>query len=86
MTVTLSSKGQLVIPAAIRKRYHLTPKSRVDVLDTGLSIVIVPIPKGKDAFTASRGILKGKITMEEFLRFRREERAHETKHLNRQAR
>jgi len=78
MTVTVSAKGQLVIPAAIRKRYHLMPKSKVDVLDTGHSIVIVPLPKG-DPFLASRGLLKGKLSTKEFLKMRREERARENR-------
>ena len=80
MTVTVSAKGQLVIPAAIRKRYHLTPKSKVAVLDTGHSIVIVPLPKG-DPFLASRGILKGQFSTKEFLKMRREERARENREL-----
>ena len=51
MTVTISAKGQLVIPAAIRKRYHLAPHTRVHILDTGHSIVIRPAAKG-DPFLA----------------------------------
>lgn len=80
MTATISVKGQLVIPAAIRRRYHLGPHAKVDILDTGHAIVILPAPKG-DAFLASRGLLKGKLSTKEFLRFRREERAREAKAL-----
>lgn len=80
MTVTVSAKGQLVIPAAIRKRYKLTPKSKVDVLDTGHSIIIVPAPKG-DPLLASRGFLKGKLSTKEFLKTRREERDREERKL-----
>ena len=71
MAVTVSSKGQLVIPAAVRKRYHITTGSRVEVLDTGLEIVLVPIQK--DAFRRSRGMLKGYST-KEFLQWRKAER------------
>ncbi|HBQ38351.1 MAG TPA: AbrB family transcriptional regulator [Candidatus Omnitrophica bacterium] len=78
MTVTVSMKGQLVIPAAIRKRYHLVPKSKVDVLDLGHAIVIRPMPTG-DPFLASRGILKGKVSTQALLKMRREERAREEK-------
>lgn len=74
MAVTVSSKGQLVIPAAMRKRYHLVPGSRVEVLDVGQELVLVPIPK--DAFRASRGMLKG-YSVQEFLRWRRQERQRE---------
>ena len=76
MIATVSAKGQLVIPAAIRKRYKLTPKSKVEILDTGYSIVITPAPKG-DPFLASRGLLKGKVGTKEFLKMRREERRRE---------
>lgn len=74
MAVTVSSKGQLVIPAPIRRRYHITPGSQVRVLDNGKEIVLIPIPK--DAFRASRGMLKG-YSVEEFLRWRRQEKRRE---------
>jgi len=85
MTITISAKGQLVIPAAIRKRYRLTPKSKVDILDTGRSIIILPLSKG-DLFSASRGILKGKLNTREFLTMKREEKAREAKRLDKLAR
>lgn len=71
MAVTVSSKGQMVIPATVRKRYHIEPGTHVEVLDTGQEIVLVPIPK--DAFRASRGMLTG-YSVKEFLRWRRQER------------
>lgn len=74
MAVTVSSKGQLVIPASVRKRYHIVPGSRVEVLDIGQEIVLVPIPK--HAFRASRGLLKG-YSVREFLRWRQQERRRE---------
>jgi AbrB family looped-hinge helix DNA binding protein len=73
MTVTLSSRGQLVIPAAIRKRHQLKPKARFEVLDTGRSILLVPLPTG-DPFLASRGLLKDKLSTRDLLQMRREER------------
>ena len=74
MTVTISAKGQLVIPAAMRKRYQLRPGARLELLDTGQQIVIVPVPKSaKAAFESSRGSLKG-YSVKEFLQWRRRER------------
>ena len=35
MTVTVSIRGQIVIPSEIRKRYHITPASRLEFVDTG---------------------------------------------------
>jgi len=74
MTVTVSRKGQLVIPAPVRKRYRIVPGSRVEVLDVGREIVLVPVPK--DTFRASRGMLKG-YSVKEFLRWRGQERKRE---------
>ena len=76
--MTVSSKGQLVIPAGIRKKYHILPGSHVEMLDTGQEIVLVPIVK--DAFRRSRGMLKGYSTRE-FLQWRRQERQQEHAHL-----
>lgn len=74
MAVTVSSKGQLVIPAAVRKRYHLTPGSRVEILDTGVEIVLVPVQP--QAFRRARGMLKGYST-KAFLQWRKAERLRE---------
>lgn len=74
MTVTVSSKGQLVIPSSVRKRYRIVPGSHIEVLDSGQEIVLVPVPK--DAFRSSRGMLKG-YSVQEFLRWRRQERRKE---------
>ena len=74
MPVTVSTKGQLVIPSDVRKRYHIVAGTRVEVLDTGQEIVLVPVPK--NAFKASRGMLRG-YSVKEFLRWRKQERERE---------
>ncbi len=45
MTIIVSERGQMVIPSAIRKRYNIKARSKVELLDTGREIVIIPIPK-----------------------------------------
>jgi AbrB family looped-hinge helix DNA binding protein len=50
---TVSSKGQLVIPAELRKKYRLKTGSRVAVHDLGGEIRIKPNPY--DALLALRG-------------------------------
>jgi len=72
MTATLSVRGQLVIPAPIRKRWHLKPGTKVEFVDTGSGILLVPIPK--DPFAASRGILKGILSSADVIAARREDR------------
>lgn len=74
MTLKLSKKGQIVIPASIRAKYGLKPQTKVELLDTGGEIVIVPV-FGKN-YKAARGILKG-ISVKDLLNQRRAERKAE---------
>lgn len=76
MGVVISVRGQTVIPSEIRKKYNITPKSKIEFLDTGKEIVIIPLPK--DSFLESRGILKG-VTTEDLIEERRKERKYEHK-------
>ena len=71
MTATISVRGQMVLPAQIRKRYGIAPQSKVEILDFGNEIVIVPIPKRP--FSSSRGLLKG-VSTRDLVRLRRRER------------
>ncbi len=57
MTVTVSARGQMVIPVSIRKRYNIKPHSNVELLDLGSEVVIVPVSGASIA--GSKGILKG---------------------------
>ena len=75
MTATLSARGQLVIPAEIRRRRHLKPGTKIEFVDTGTAIVLVPLPK--DPFTASRGSLKGLLSYKDVIEARREDRRRE---------
>lgn len=74
MTLTVSSRGQLVLPAAIRKRYKIEPQSQLELVDVGGEMVLVPLPR--DAFRGSRGILKG-VTTKDLIETRRRERRRE---------
>lgn len=53
--VTISSKGQMVIPAELRKKYRLTGGSRVAIVDRDGQFTVTPNPY--DAVLAQRGIL-----------------------------
>jgi len=74
MPISISSKGQMVIPARIRKKYRIEARSKVELVDTGKEIVIIPLPK--EPFKSSRGILRG-VTTKDLIRLRREERRRE---------
>ena len=78
MTAKVSLRGQTVIPAALRRKYNIRPNSRVEFLDIGGEIVLVPIPR--DGFKKARGSLKNSgISLQDLWDFRREEREHESK-------
>ena len=62
---TLSSKGQLVIPAELRKKYRLKGGSRVKIDDEGGKISIDPRPF--EALLALRGKYAG-LPLEEDLK------------------
>jgi len=52
---TVSSKGQLVIPAALRKKYKLDAGSKVSINDQNGHFTVTPNPF--DALLALRGCL-----------------------------
>lgn len=74
MTVTVSHRWQTVIPAAIRRRYGIQANSKIEIIDTGKEIVLVPLPK--EPFKSSRGMLRGLGTAD-LIRMRRAERRRE---------
>ena len=72
MTVTISAKGQMVIPVALRRKYSIRPNSRIELIDTGEEIVIVPLSFSNN-FDSARGMLTG-VSTEDLIRARRAER------------
>lgn len=67
--VTVSPKGQIVIPSDIRERYGLTPGMKVEVLDFGKHLVLVPIPE--DPVRYAKGSVKFRLPLVELLSRRR---------------
>jgi AbrB family looped-hinge helix DNA binding protein len=51
----VSTKGQVVIPAELRKRHHLEPGENVQIFEYGELICIAPLVK--DAVEAAYGAL-----------------------------
>jgi AbrB family looped-hinge helix DNA binding protein len=56
-TAIVSAKGWVVIPAPYRRRHSLTPGTRVEIVDYGESIGIVPAMA--DPPRQARGLLRG---------------------------
>jgi AbrB family looped-hinge helix DNA binding protein len=63
--VTISSKGQIVIPAELRTKYKLKPGSRVCIVDYGGTLALVPALE--NPIVEACGILKGKSSLTQAL-------------------
>jgi AbrB family looped-hinge helix DNA binding protein len=80
-TTTVSAKGWVVIPKSIREKHGLKKGSRVQVLDYGEILAIVPLPD--DPIEALHGMfeggpsLTGELLAERELQRAREERTGE---------
>ena len=72
-TVTVSQKGQLVIPKKLREKYGIKDQTLLELIDTGDGVLLVPI--AGDPIRSSRGMLKGtKVTTQALLESRRADR------------
>jgi len=64
-TVKTLSKGQIVIPAEIRKRYHIEPGTEMQIMEYGGIIYL--IPPVEDPIKAACGILPSEPSLSEKL-------------------
>ena len=64
-TVKTLSKGQIVIPAEIRKRYHIEPGTEMQIMEYGGIIYL--IPPVEDPVKAACGILSPEPSLSEKL-------------------
>lgn len=64
-TVTVSKKGWVVIPKEIRERHNIKPGDRVQVVDYGGHVAIVP--SLKDPIGQALGLLEGGPSLTEAL-------------------
>ena len=72
MLTTVSSQGQTSIPAEIRKKYGINANTKLQWIDEGEFITVVPI--GDDPIKSFRGKSKGKDLAKSLLEARKEER------------
>ncbi len=84
MTISsVSTKGQLVIPYKLRKKYGIKPQSQVRWIDTGQGLMVIPL--NDDPVSSSRGMLKGtNVSTHSLLEARKEEKALEERKIERE--
>jgi len=66
MTLTISNKGWVVIPAELRKKYNLLPGTEVVIVDYGGVLSIIPALK--NPIKQGRGMLKDLTSLTQDLR------------------
>jgi AbrB family looped-hinge helix DNA binding protein len=64
-TSTISSKGWIVFPGELRKKYGLTPGTRVQVVDYGGILSLVPV--GDNPVQQAVGLMRGKTSLTQAL-------------------
>jgi len=66
-------KGQIVIPAELRRKYGITERTKIVIVDNGNEIILRPIT---DQYLRSlQGSLKGSGTLEVLLNERKKDKA-----------
>ena len=83
MTMLISQKGWVVIPAELRKKYHLNPGTEVVLVDYGGVLSIIPAKA--DPVKQGRGLLKALPSLaEDLTKERKAELTHEETRIKRQ--
>lgn len=75
MKSKVTARGQVSIPAEIRKRFNIEPESKLEWIVEGNTIKVVPLPK--DPLSVFRGRGSGRYSTEQLVEERREERRRE---------
>jgi AbrB family looped-hinge helix DNA binding protein len=75
MKTTVSTRGQVSIPAELRKKFHIEPETQLEWIEDGNAIRIIPLPK--DPIASFRGAGHGRYTSEKLIKDRKKERQEE---------
>ena len=72
MISTVTVRGQTAIPVVIRKKYNIKPQTKLEWIDDGHTITILPIPH--DPIKILKGRWKGKNLVKALLKLRQEDK------------
>jgi AbrB family looped-hinge helix DNA binding protein len=71
MKTYATTKGQIVIPAKLRRKYKIKAGTKINVIDTGEAILLKPITE--ESLKRLQGRLKGKWVLKTLLEERRKD-------------
>jgi AbrB family looped-hinge helix DNA binding protein len=77
-STTVSSKGQVVIPRALREKYRLTSGTRLEIAESDQGLVLAPLKRPRlsrrqTGWRALRGAAQGTTALKEHLAEHRRE-------------
>jgi len=72
MVTTMTRRGQTVVPAEIRQRFHIQSNAKLEWMTDGDVIRVIPLPF--DPIRGARGIAKGTGLMKALMETRKQER------------
>jgi AbrB family looped-hinge helix DNA binding protein len=71
MKTYATTKGQIVIPVELRRKYKIKAGTKINVIDTGEAILLKPITE--ESLKRLQGRLKGKGVLKTLLEERRKD-------------
>jgi AbrB family looped-hinge helix DNA binding protein len=72
MVTTMTKRGQTVVPADIRQRFHIQSNAKLEWMTDGETIRVIPLPS--DPIRGARGIAQGRGLMKALMETRKQER------------
>ncbi|OGV59060.1 MAG: hypothetical protein A2283_03730 [Lentisphaerae bacterium RIFOXYA12_FULL_48_11] len=72
MVTTMTKRGQTVVPAEIRQRFHIQSNAKLEWITDGDTIRVILLPT--DSIKGARGIAKNSGLMQAFREDRKRER------------